>query len=135
VPDTTVSDAARLMGRRGGLKGGRARADKLSPRRRSAIARLGAEKVNAALAELEPEARASIIMRKRTYSSYLDGRRWSGRDINPYKARGFQAALRLAWLIGDREVAAGASHPVTFTRWLWPLTPRDRRRRFLEEDK
>jgi hypothetical protein len=33
-----------LMGRRGGLKGGRARAEKLSPERRSEIARMAAAK-------------------------------------------------------------------------------------------
>lgn len=36
--------AAVLLGRRGGLKGGRARAAKLSPERRSEIARAAAEK-------------------------------------------------------------------------------------------
>lgn len=38
-----VSDAAKALGRRGGLKGGPARAKKLSPERRSAIARKAAE--------------------------------------------------------------------------------------------
>lgn len=38
-----VSAAAKELGRRGGLKGGPARAKKLSPERRSAIARKAAE--------------------------------------------------------------------------------------------
>lgn len=38
------SDAARALGRRGGLKGGKARAEKLSPERRSEIARAAVRK-------------------------------------------------------------------------------------------
>lgn len=37
------SEAAKFLGRLGGLKGGKARAKKLTPERRSAIARKGAE--------------------------------------------------------------------------------------------
>ena len=43
-PDPDGKDpAAVALGRRGGLKGGRARADKLAPEQRSAIARKAAE--------------------------------------------------------------------------------------------
>jgi hypothetical protein len=38
----TISRVAAELGRRGGLKGGRARAQKLSPRKRTAIARKAA---------------------------------------------------------------------------------------------
>lgn len=38
-----VSAAAAALGRRGGLKGGRARAERLSPSRRKAIAKKAAE--------------------------------------------------------------------------------------------
>ena len=42
-PDSNGKDpAAVALGRRGGLKGGRARADKLAPEQRSAIARKAA---------------------------------------------------------------------------------------------
>jgi len=42
-PDSNGKDpAAVALGRRGGLKGGRARADKLTPEQRSAIARKAA---------------------------------------------------------------------------------------------
>lgn len=37
------SEAAKFLGRLGGLKGGKARAKKLTPEQRSAIARKGAE--------------------------------------------------------------------------------------------
>jgi hypothetical protein len=37
------SEAAKLLGRLGGLKGGKARAKKLTPEQRSAVARKGAE--------------------------------------------------------------------------------------------
>lgn len=40
-PDAGKDPAAVALGRRGGLKGGRARADKLTPERRSEIARKG----------------------------------------------------------------------------------------------
>lgn len=40
---TKKSEAAKLLGRLGGLKGGKARAKRLTPERRSAIARKGAE--------------------------------------------------------------------------------------------
>jgi hypothetical protein len=43
LPDTTDTRPVELA-RRGGLKGGKARAEALSPERRSAIARLAAEK-------------------------------------------------------------------------------------------
>lgn len=39
-----ASEAARALGRRGGLKGGKARAEKLSPERRSEIARAAVRK-------------------------------------------------------------------------------------------
>ncbi len=39
----TKSEAAKLLGRLGGLKGGKARAKTLTPEQRSAIARKGAE--------------------------------------------------------------------------------------------
>ncbi len=41
-PDEGKDPAAVSLGRRGGLKGGRARADKLTPEQRSAIARKAA---------------------------------------------------------------------------------------------
>ena len=37
------SDAAKILGRRGGLKGGKARAEKLSPERRKEIAKKAIE--------------------------------------------------------------------------------------------
>lgn len=39
---TTKEEAAKILGRLGGLKGGRARANKLTPAERSAIARKAA---------------------------------------------------------------------------------------------
>jgi hypothetical protein len=44
APPPVKNPAAVELGRRGGLKGGRARAEKLSPKRRSEIARGAAEK-------------------------------------------------------------------------------------------
>lgn len=41
--DKKISQAARELGRRGGLKGGKARAEKLSPEERKAIAKKAAE--------------------------------------------------------------------------------------------
>jgi hypothetical protein len=41
--DKNISKAARELGRRGGLKGGKARAEKLSPEERKAIAKKAAE--------------------------------------------------------------------------------------------
>ena len=43
APDDGKDPAAVALGRKGGLKGGRARADKLAPEQRSAIARTAAE--------------------------------------------------------------------------------------------
>jgi hypothetical protein len=43
-PDPTKNPAAVSQGRLGGLKGGKARADKLTPERRKEIARTAAEK-------------------------------------------------------------------------------------------
>ena len=43
-PDEGKNQAAVTLGRLGGLKGGKARAEKLSPERRSEIARKAAEK-------------------------------------------------------------------------------------------
>ncbi len=43
-PEDTRDPAAVALGRKGGLKGGRARADKLSPEQRSEIARKAAAK-------------------------------------------------------------------------------------------
>jgi hypothetical protein len=43
-PDAGKDPAAVALGRRGGLKGGRARADKLTPEQRSEIARRAARK-------------------------------------------------------------------------------------------
>jgi hypothetical protein len=43
-PQTNKNSAAVALGRLGGLKGGRARADKLSAKKRSAIAKKAAEK-------------------------------------------------------------------------------------------
>jgi hypothetical protein len=43
APGTIKDPAAVSLGRRGGLKGGRARADKLSPERRKEIAKLAAK--------------------------------------------------------------------------------------------
>jgi hypothetical protein len=41
-PEDPIRAAAALMGRKGGLKGGKARADKLTPERRAEIARKAA---------------------------------------------------------------------------------------------
>lgn len=123
MTDTKTNDAARLLGRKGGLKGGRARADKLSPKRRSAIARLGAEKANEAMAQLEPEKRRRLIMRKRTHSAYLAGRdaRGKGKAGNPYPDQSFQSPLHRAWAFG--WISAALEVPaVTFGRWR--TTPR-----------
>jgi hypothetical protein len=42
-PKSEKNPAAVMLGRLGGLKGGKARADKLSPKKRSAIAKKAAE--------------------------------------------------------------------------------------------
>jgi general stress protein YciG len=43
---TDISKAAAALGRRGGLKGGPARAASMTPEQRSEVARLGAEATN-----------------------------------------------------------------------------------------
>lgn len=42
MTDSKLSEAAKLLGRKGGMKGGIARAKKLSPKRRTEIARKAA---------------------------------------------------------------------------------------------
>lgn len=94
----------REMGRRGGIKGGRARAESLSPARRKSIARLGAAKTNEAVAALTDEERARAIMEKRRATarrlgmqSAIDG---LPQSRNPYAARAFTAQLRDQWAAG-----------------------------------
>lgn len=105
-----LREAARMLSRGGAAKGGRARAKALSPKRRSAIARMGAAKVNADLAKLEPKKRARLIMRRRTWSAYTAGREarlelyrarvkspYTARPVNPYAPRAFTKPLHDAW--------------------------------------
>lgn len=132
-----MQEAARLLGRRGGLKGGKARAEKLSGARRRAIARMGAAVVNAALEGLEPEARRRLIMRRRTYTAYLAGHRswvqvidgvlYTGPVINPFPDTAFQAPLHRAWEIGLDHARLGMK-PKPFHRWRGaPARPRSRK--------
>lgn len=99
-----LADAARIIGRAGAAKGGKARAESLSPKRRSAIARMGAAKVNADLAKLDPKKRGRLIMRRRTWSAYCAGR--EARQVGdlatsiPYAPRAFTKPLHDAWLKG-----------------------------------
>ena len=54
----TVADAAAIMGKLGGLKGGKARAASLTPEQRSKIARLGAMALNKKLSSKQRSANA-----------------------------------------------------------------------------
>lgn len=115
-----LNEAARLMGRKGGLKGGRARAEALSSKRRSAIARLGAAKVNGALAQLDPAKRSRLIMRRRTWTAYTLGRAAAlGRlaaSANPYERRAFLTPLHDAWLRGFETLREPF---IPFSAWRW----------------
>lgn len=120
-----LAEAARVLARGGAAKGGRARAKALSPKRRSAIARMGAEKLNADLAKLTPKSRASLIMRRRTWSAYTAGFEAAAGDrrpgaripSNPYTPRAFSKPLHDAWEYGRSTTERGL---IPFKSWRWP---------------
>jgi len=63
APSPTVADAARELGRSGGLKGGPARAAKLTPEQRSESSRRAAEaRWSGRRTETEPETEASTLV-------------------------------------------------------------------------
>ena len=125
-----INEAARLLGRKGGLKGGRARAESLTAKRRSAIARAAGAKGNARFEGPKGDAARRMVMRRRTWTAYCAGREVRlalgalvatearATRFNPYKRVAFQVPLFDAWLHGFWNAGAAL---VPFTRWRWPL--------------